>query len=172
MKEDFYRLSLRESVIMFISKGGGRGGVSNHIQASLGYFLTVWNISEWLKNSVQMFEPFWDQNPSFFGMISLTWFGMQDFQKQIGSVVLGPNHSGFLKTIFVFCGSYFLWPLWNWDFGTRMESNTAAMLYFEDLAVKNYLFFKYVSFVCEKSPIFLFSTFDQCEVFLFKYFED
>ena len=37
-------------------------------------------------NSVQMFEPFRDQNPDFFGMISLSWFFMQDFQKLIGSV--------------------------------------------------------------------------------------
>ena len=40
-----------------------------------------------------MFEPFLDQNPYFFGMISLSWFFIQDYWKQIGSVVLGPNHS-------------------------------------------------------------------------------
>ena len=43
-----------------------------------------------------------------------------------------------------FCKSYFLWPLWNWGFGTNMESNAAVTLHFEDLAVKNYLFLKYV----------------------------
>ena len=37
----------------------------------------------------------------------------------------------------VFCGSYFLWPLWNWGFGTNMESNAAVSLQFEHLAVTN-----------------------------------
>ena len=46
-------------------------------------------------NTIQMFEPFWDQNQYFFGIISLSLFFMQEFWKQIGSVVLGPNHSGF-----------------------------------------------------------------------------
>ena len=45
-------------------------------------------------NSVQMFEPFQDQTPHFFGKIILSWFVMQDFQKLIGSKVLWPNHSG------------------------------------------------------------------------------
>ena len=49
-----------------------------------------------------MFEPFWDQNPRFFGKISLSWFVRQDFRKQIGSIVLWPNHSGFLFGILPF----------------------------------------------------------------------
>ena len=43
-----------------------------------------------------------------------------------------------------FCGSYFLWHLWNWSFGTNMESNAAVTLHFEDLAVNNYLFWIYL----------------------------
>ena len=39
-------------------------------------------------NNVQMFEPFQDRNQNFFGKISLS------FRKHIGSIVLGPNHSG------------------------------------------------------------------------------
>ena len=54
-----------------------------------------------------------------------------------------------LKKLFLwwnmdFCGSYFLRTIWNWGFGTNMESNVAVTLHFEDLAVNNYLFFKYV----------------------------
>ena len=49
-----------------------------------------------------------------------------------------------------------------------MESNVAVTLKFEHLAVTNYL----CAFVCKKSQIVLLNTFDQCEVFLFKYFED
>ena len=64
-----------------------------------------------------------------------------------------------------FCGSYFLWPLWNWGFRTNMESNTAVTLPFEDLAVTNYFFFNMCAFLCEKPQIFLLITFDQCEVF-------
>ena len=63
-------------------------------------------------NTIQMFEPFWDQNQYFFGIISVSWFFMQEFWKQIGSVVLRPNHSGFFKSQNLnFCGSCFLWPL-------------------------------------------------------------
>ena len=40
-----------------------------------------------------MFEPFRDQNPHFFGKISLSWFVMQDFRKLISSIVLWTNHS-------------------------------------------------------------------------------
>ena len=53
-----------------------------------------------------------------------------------------------------------------------MESNAAVTLHFEDLAVNNYLFINMCAFVCEKPQIVLLSTFDQCEVFLFKYLED
>ena len=45
-------------------------------------------------NSVQMFEPFQDQNPHFFGNICVNWFFMKYFKKQIGLIVLGPNKSG------------------------------------------------------------------------------
>ena len=121
-------------------------------------------------NSVQMFEPFWDRNSHFYGIFRLSWFFMQDFQKRIDSVVLGPNHSGkfFGGRNLDFCESYFLWPFCNGVFWTNMESNAAVTLHFEDLAVNNYL----CTFTCEKSQIVLLSTFDQCEVFLFKYFED
>ena len=50
-----------------------------------------------------------------------------------------------------------------------MESNAAVTRHFEDIAVNNY---NMCAFVGEKFQIVLLSTFDQCEVFLFKYFED
>ena len=53
-----------------------------------------------------------------------------------------------------------------------MESNAAVTLHFEDLAVQNYLFLKDVCIDGEKSQIVYKSTFDECDVFLFKYFED
>ena len=55
-----------------------------------------------------------------------------------------------------------------------MESNAAVTLHFEDLAVNDYLFFFFnlCAFVCEKSQIVQLGSFDQCEVFLFKYVED
>ena len=65
-----------------------------------------------LYNSVQMFEPFWDRNQLFFGMISLSKFFIQDFRKQIGSVGLGPNHSGniFWGKIWIFVEVIFFDP--------------------------------------------------------------
>ena len=48
------------------------------------------------------------------------------------------------EKILDFCGSYFQFLLWNWVFWTNMESNAAVTLHFEDLAVQNYLFLKYV----------------------------
>ena len=40
-----------------------------------------------------------------------------------------------------FCGSCFLFHLWNWVFWTNIESNVAVRLQFEELAVKKYLCF-------------------------------
>ena len=37
-----------------------------------------------------------------------------------------------LETKFVFCGYIFLEPLWNWDFGTNMESNADVSLQLKD----------------------------------------
>ena len=51
-----------------------------------------------------------------------------------------------------------------------MESNAAVTLHFEDLAVQNY-FGKMCAFVDENSKIVVLSTFDEREVFSFKYFE-
>ena len=53
-----------------------------------------------------------------------------------------------------------------------MASNAAVTLHFEDLVVQNYLFLKMCVFVGKKYQIALFSTFDKCEVFPLKYFED
>ena len=115
-------------------------------------------------NSVQMFEPFQDQNPHFVGMIRLNRFVMQDFQKQIGSVVLWPN---FVEAKFGFLWKFFF--LWNLGFGTNMESAADVTLNFEDLAVNKYLYFFLImcAFVCEKSHFFLFCTFYQWDCFFF-----
>ena len=44
--------------------------------------------------SVQMYEPFQDQNTYFFGNISLSWFFIKYFQKRTGSISFWPIHSG------------------------------------------------------------------------------
>ena len=49
-------------------------------------------------------------------------------------------HEIFLNQNFDFCGSYFQFLSWNWNFLTYMERNTAVMINFEDLAVTKYLF--------------------------------
>ena len=60
-------------------------------------------------NSVQMSETFRDWNSHLFGKISLSRFFMKSFQMRVGSIVLGPNHSGkFFEANLDFCGSYFL----------------------------------------------------------------
>ena len=41
-----------------------------------------------------MFEPPWDWNPHSFGKMSLSWFFLKNFWKQIGSKVVWPNHLG------------------------------------------------------------------------------
>ena len=50
-----------------------------------------------------------------FGKISLSWFVLQDFQKQIGSIVFfWPNHSGNIFLVkFGFLWKLFFLPLWN-----------------------------------------------------------
>ena len=72
------------------------------------YYNLLWKFERLRKNSLgvsmshimchmshaQMFGPFLDPNPHFFGKISLSWFVMQDFRKWIGSIVLWPNHPG------------------------------------------------------------------------------
>ena len=69
-----------------------------------------------LYNSVQMFEPFRYQNHNFFGKIILSGFVMQGFWKQIGSIVLCPNHSG----KYLGCSSNTVVPLfilWKYLYG-------------------------------------------------------
>ena len=98
-------------------------------------------------NSVQIFEPFRDQNPHFLWKISLWWFFIKVYQKPISSITLWPNHLGIKNSgrNLDFCGSYFLFHLWNWVFRTNMESNAALMLQFEDFAMNIvFFFFKYV----------------------------
>ena len=65
--------------------------------------------------------------------------------------------------------NYFLVYLWNWVFQTNIESKAAVTLKFEDLAVKRYLFLKFVCICWWKISNYSISTFHQCEVFLFKY---
>ena len=86
--------------------------LDNEINLFIGNFLPKLPRLVKLYNSVQMFEPFWDQNQLFFGMISLSKFFMQDFRKQIGSVGLGPNHSGniFWGKIWIFVEVIFFDP--------------------------------------------------------------
>ena len=65
-----------------------------------------------IKTVFRCLSPLEIENPHFFGMIRLNSFFMQDFQKQIGSVVLGPNHSGkfFLGKIWIFVKVTFFDP--------------------------------------------------------------
>ena len=62
---------------------------------------------------------------------------MQDFQKQICSIVLGPNHSG---KILIFVEVIFFDPPEIEVLGLTWS----VTLQFEDLAVNNYLFLKYI----------------------------
>ena len=61
---------------------------------------------------------------------------------RFNSVMTNLVSKKFLRQNLDFCGSYFLWPLWNWGFGTNMESNAAVTLQFEHIAFTNYLFLK------------------------------
>ena len=85
----------------------------------------VLGISQGLRlyNSVQMFDPFRDRNPHFFGPISLSWFVMQDFWKWISSMVLCQNHSGnfFWGEIWIFVEVIFNDPTKNWVLGLTLR---------------------------------------------------
>ena len=125
-------------------------------------------------NSVQMFEPFQDQNQHSFWIISLSWFVMLVFWKHIRSIYLWPNHSGkkvrtkfrfFLKVLFIFL-------LCNWVFWTNIENNSAVTLHFEDLAVQTYLFLKDVCICWWKISFKKKILFMNVQFFLYKYFED
>ena len=105
-----------------------------------------WSL-EW--NSVQMFEPFQDRNPHFFGTVSLSWLFMKSISKtySLNLFLTKPLRKKFLGQKLDFWKSYFQFLRWNWVFWTNMGSNAAVTLQFEDLAVKNYLFLKY-GFIC------------------------
>ena len=97
-------------------------------------------------NRVQMFEPFQDRNPHFFGTVSLIWFVMKFISKTCSFNLFWtkPLRKKKFGRNLDFCGSYFQFLRWNWVFRTNMESNAAVTLHFEDLAVQNYLFLKVV----------------------------
>ena len=125
-------------------------------------------------NSAQMFEPFQDQNQHLFGTGSLSWFVMKSISttyrfhlfwtKPLRKKMWGQNLD--------FSKSNFQFLRWIWVFRTNMGSNSAVTRHFEDLVVQNYLFLKDVCICWWKISNCLKSTFDECEVFLFKYFED
>ena len=70
-------------------------------------------------NSGQMFEPFQDRNPHFFGTVSLSWNVIKFIFKRIASIYFGPNHSGkkFRAEIWIFEKVIFFFSAEIWFFG-------------------------------------------------------
>ena len=118
--------------------------------------------------------PFQDQNPHFFGKVSLSWIVLKSISKtySFNFCLDQTTQEKNLGQNLDFWKSYFQFLRWNWVFGTNMESNAAVTLNLEDLASKIPCFKKNCAFVGEKSQIVYIGTFDDCEVFLFKFFED
>ena len=105
-------------------------------------------------NSFQMFEPFQNRKPHFFGTINLSWFVMKSIPKMYSfnlflTKSLRISFNGIIFWMENFWGSYFQLFPWKWVFQTYMESNAAVTINF-DPTVTNYLFFKDVC-ICWKN---------------------
>ena len=121
-----------------------------------------------------MFEPFQERNPHFCGTVSLSSFVMKSISKMYSLNLFWtkPLRNKISGQNLDFCKSYFQFLCCNWVFWTNMESNAALTLHFEDLAVQNYLFLKDLCICWGKISNGLENTFDECKVFLFRYFKD
>ena len=76
-----------------------------------------------LYNSVQMFEPFQDWNPHFFGTISLTWFVTKSIPQMydVNLFLTKSLRKTFLTGNLDFCGNYFQFLPSNCAFRTYLS---------------------------------------------------
>ena len=118
---------------------------------------------EWGNNSVQMCELFRDRNPHFFGKNSCSWLIIEVFWIPIGSMFYDQitQDKNFGQNL-NFCGSYFLFHLWNWVSWTNIETNAAI---WSPCGHKFLGFFNMCAFVGEKFKIVWIITFLLCIFF-------